>query len=123
MRRDRTGTLEPLGIGPIALIAALGILGASPQASREAPTSGDAAARVFAQFDNVPVGIAVSRDGRVFLAFSRAIDEYEPFSVAEDFTTTQIERGKAIRGKDERVRPFTVWSVKTNSRPLMLGKP
>ena len=38
---------------------------------------------LFAEFANVPVGVAVSKEGRVFLAFSRAIDETEPFSVAE----------------------------------------
>jgi len=37
------------------------------------------------------------------------------------FTCTQIQRGKAMRGKDERLKPFTFWSVKTDSRPLMLG--
>jgi sugar lactone lactonase YvrE len=37
----------------------------------------------LAQFDNVPVGVAVSRTGRIFLSFSRAIDEREPFSLAE----------------------------------------
>ncbi|MBV9496158.1 MAG: gluconolaconase [Acidobacteria bacterium] len=37
----------------------------------------------IAAFDNVPVGIAASSDGRIFLAFSRAIDPKQPFSVAE----------------------------------------
>lgn len=37
----------------------------------------------IAAFDNVPVGIAASQDGRIFLAFSRAIDPKQPFSVAE----------------------------------------
>jgi sugar lactone lactonase YvrE len=37
----------------------------------------------LAQFDNVPVGVAVSRTGRIFLSFSRAIDEREPYSLAE----------------------------------------
>jgi sugar lactone lactonase YvrE len=38
----------------------------------------------FAQFNNtVAVGIAVSRTGRTFMAFSRAIDEHVPYSVAE----------------------------------------
>ncbi|HEY6148293.1 MAG TPA: hypothetical protein VIZ69_11365 [Thermoanaerobaculia bacterium] len=34
-------------------------------------------------------------------------------------TATQIERNEALRGQDERIRPFMVWSVKTDSRPLM----
>lgn len=34
-------------------------------------------------FDNLPVGIAVSKDGRTFLAFSRSIDDKNPYSVAE----------------------------------------
>ena len=37
------------------------------------------------------------------------------------FTCTQIQRGKALRGKDERSKPFTFWSVKTGSKPLLLG--
>jgi len=119
MRRDRTGTLETLGIGPIGLIAALGILAMSPQASREAATSGGGAARVFAQFENVPVGIAVSRDGRVFLAFSRAIDEDEPFSVAE------VKNGKAVpfppglkqdRGPAGRGRLLSVQALTVDAR-------
>lgn len=36
-----------------------------------------------AQFHSVPVGVAASKNGRVFLAFSRAIDPSEPISVAE----------------------------------------
>jgi sugar lactone lactonase YvrE len=34
------------------------------------------------------------------------------------FTNTQIERGERVRGKDERERPFRVFGVKTDSRPL-----
>lgn len=37
----------------------------------------------LARFDNVAVGVAVSRTGRIFVSFSRAIDEREPFSLAE----------------------------------------
>lgn len=37
----------------------------------------------LAQLDNVAVGVAVSRTGRIFLSFSRAIDEREPYSLAE----------------------------------------
>jgi sugar lactone lactonase YvrE len=36
-----------------------------------------------AQFDHVAVGVAVSRTGRTFVSFSRAIDETEPYSLAE----------------------------------------
>ena len=43
-----------------------------------------------ATFASVPVGIAVSHQGRIFLAFSRAIDENQPYSLAE------LVDGKAI---------------------------
>jgi sugar lactone lactonase YvrE len=45
-------------------------------------TTGSSPSRL-AQFDNVAVGVAVSRSDRVFLSFSRAIDEREPYSLAE----------------------------------------
>ncbi len=51
--------------------------GASPARPAKAPLTS------IAELSNVPVGIAVSRDDRLFLAFSRAIDPDEPFSVAE----------------------------------------
>jgi sugar lactone lactonase YvrE len=37
-------------------------------------------------------------------------------------TATQIERGKHLRGTDQRMRPFTVWQTPTDSRPLLLGR-
>src|ERR1041385_7632675 len=45
-------------------------------------SNSDSLARL-AQFDNVAVGVAASRTGRTFLSFSRAIDEREPYSLAE----------------------------------------
>ena len=70
-----------------ALGAAL-LLGAAPVAlawspDAGSPSSATASLTPAAQLDNVPVGVAVSKGGRVFLAFSRAIDEKEPLSVAE----------------------------------------
>ena len=50
------------------------------------PPGGDGSAGSpsrLARFDNVAVGVAVSRTGRIFLSFSRAIDEREPYSLAE----------------------------------------
>jgi sugar lactone lactonase YvrE len=37
------------------------------------------------------------------------------------FTATQIERSSLLRGGDERLRPFTVWRIDTDSRPLALA--
>jgi sugar lactone lactonase YvrE len=45
--------------------------------------AGPAPAEPVATFNSVPVGVASSSDGRVFLAFSRAIDPAAPYSVAE----------------------------------------
>jgi sugar lactone lactonase YvrE len=56
--------------------------GAPPDgASADGGAAGSLA--VFARFDNVAVGVAASQTGRVFLSFSRSIDEREPFSLAE----------------------------------------
>jgi sugar lactone lactonase YvrE len=72
-----------------------------------------------AQFDNVPVGIAVSRDRRLFLAFSRAIDETEPFSVGE------VRDGKAVpypagfqqdRGPGSPTRLLSVQALTVDAR-------
>jgi sugar lactone lactonase YvrE len=49
----------------------------SPRADGSSPMA------TYQQFDNVAVGVAVSRHDRTFLAFSRAIDETEPYSLAE----------------------------------------
>src|SRR4051794_13390779 len=50
---------------------------------QRAPTSAGGGVVPVLQMDVVRVGIAASPSGRLFLAFSRAIDENEPFSVAE----------------------------------------
>lgn len=67
--------------------AVIVICGSRGTAEERAPTPSKSPVgselSLFAEFPNVPVGIAVAREGRVFLAFSRAIDENEPFSVAE----------------------------------------
>ncbi len=60
---------------------ALPAMSAMPAVQRAAASNGEV--QEVASFANVPVGIAIARDDRVFLAFSRAIDETQPFSVAE----------------------------------------
>jgi len=36
------------------------------------------------------------------------------------FTATQIERGEAFRGSDERRKPFTLWQVRVGTPPIRL---
>ena len=65
-------------------LVAAGVSGRAPERAPTPPgTPAGSDLSLYAEFPNVPVGIAVSRQGRVFLAFSRAIDENQPFSVAE----------------------------------------
>src|SRR6476660_611071 len=60
------------------------LLGVPPSSQSSADASPALATLAPAgQLRNVPVGIAASRDGRLFFALSRAIDEKEPISVAE----------------------------------------
>lgn len=68
---------------PHALLAALLLAAPATHAQPDAGVPGKATLTQVATFDHVPVGVAVSPDGRVFLAFSRAIDPKEPYSVAE----------------------------------------
>lgn len=72
-----------------ALLGALGLatvsLAAQPPSPSQSQAQGSAAQSLkpVASFDNLPVGVAISKDGRTFLAFSRAIDDKNPYSVAE----------------------------------------
>jgi sugar lactone lactonase YvrE len=70
-----------------SILSACGDDGTPARPSGDAGPPGDGASGASltqrARFDNVPVGVAVSRSGRVFLTFSRAIDEREPYSLAE----------------------------------------
>lgn len=65
---------------------------APPKAKSEKPAKAAKATEpeAFATFDEVPVGIAASRDGRTFVAFSRAIDPAVSLSVAE------VKEGKPV---------------------------
>lgn len=69
-------------------LAAPGAMARQPAAPAEQATAGAEGVsaqslKPVASFDNLPVGIAVSKDGRTFLAFSRSIDDKNPLSVAE----------------------------------------
>ena len=86
--------------------AVIVICGSRGTAAERAPTPSKSPVgsdlSLFAEFPNVPVGIGVSGEGRVFLAFSRAIDENEPFSVAE------VVDGRAVlfpQGLSQEVGP------------------
>lgn len=76
-----------------ALLGVALLSGAAPAAEPER----------FATFDQVAVGIAASRDGRVFVAFSRAIDPTVKLSVAEV--------------KDGRPRPYPAGLKQDDGRP------
>ncbi|QSQ27638.1 SMP-30/gluconolactonase/LRE family protein [Pyxidicoccus parkwayensis] len=70
-------------------LAGSGAIAQQPAAPSAAPATAGAegvaaqSLKSVGSFDNLPVGIAVSKDGRTFLAFSRAIDPKNPYSVAE----------------------------------------
>lgn len=71
---------------PLALLAAALLAAPHALAQQDAGTAAAAPRTTLTQvgtFDQVPVGVASSPDGRVFLAFSRAIDPKVPYSVAE----------------------------------------
>ncbi|MBC7660561.1 MAG: hypothetical protein H7249_12760 [Chitinophagaceae bacterium] len=50
-----------------------------------------------------PDSLALSHDGSLYV------------------TSTQINRGKNIRGTDERIKPFKIYKIKGESGPLLLG--
>ena len=66
-----------------ALVLGVAALSSGAWAQQPPASPGGAALSQVATFEHVPVGVAASSDGRVFLAFSRAIDPKEPISVAE----------------------------------------
>ncbi|HEY6148292.1 MAG TPA: L-dopachrome tautomerase-related protein, partial [Thermoanaerobaculia bacterium] len=87
--------------------------------SSAAGSSGAAALKAIGRFDDVPVGIAVSRDGRIFFAMSRAIDEKEPFSVAEwkSGTLTPFPPGfRQDRGAPDATRLLSVQALTVDAR-------
>jgi sugar lactone lactonase YvrE len=78
-----------------------------------------ASASSVVELANVPVGIAVSKDERLFLAFSRAIDENEPYSVAEirNGRPTPFPAGfKQDRGPAEKERLLSVQALTVDAR-------
>jgi sugar lactone lactonase YvrE len=70
-----------LGHGPWPLVAVTAVAVACGDSSPRPDDNTEMS--TFGQFDNVAVGVAVSRTGRTFLTYSRAIDEQEPYSLAE----------------------------------------
>ena len=103
-----------------AVLAALALSGgaAAQDAGTAAATQG-AAPEVVATFDQVPVGVAASSGGRIFLAFSRAIDPKVPFSVAElkDGKPVPFPRGlKQEDGAPAKDRLLSVQAVYVDGR-------
>lgn len=66
----------------LVMCGALLLWSCGDSSSGDAPNPADRPA-VLAQMSTVAVGVAVSHRGRTFLSFSRAIDETEPWSLAE----------------------------------------
>lgn len=74
---------------------------------------------VVGTFPHVPVGVAASSDGRVFLAFSRAIDPTVPLSVAElkDGQPVPFPKGfQQAQGAPGKTRLLSVQSVSVDGK-------
>ena len=106
-----------------SLAAALLLGAAAPALAQSAPAAPQGAAaqslEVAGHFDNMPVGVAVSKDGRLFLAFSRAIDEKEPLSLAEvkDGKPVPFPQGlKQDNGKAGKDRLLSVQAVAVDGK-------
>ena len=87
---------------------------------------GDAQGRIYStDFERSAIHRREKNGTWTLIAQGRELDWPDSMALAADgalfVTTTQIARSPWLQGRDKRTKPFTLYRVKTDSTPLLLG--